>query len=118
MAPEDALRAFAKALAVGDVAGAAALFTEDATYDEPPVHFAGRAAIAGFIEDFAARHHTAAFTVSRSLVSLDGELAAAEWRWSYTRNVDGEDRAFEGVCFVAFRDGLIAAWRGFSARMR
>lgn len=117
MAPEDVLRAFAVALAGGDAAAAAALFAIDATYDEPPVHFAGRAAIHSFVADFAARHHDADFTVSRTLVSSDGTLAAAEWRWSYTRDADGEARIYEGACFIAFRDGLIAVWRGFSARI-
>ena len=118
MTPDEVLRAFGAALAAGDAAGAAALFTEDATYDEPPVHFAGRAAIARFIAEFAAHHHNAAFSVARALVSPDGALAAAEWRWSYIRDSDGEERLFEGASFISYRDGLIAAWRGFSARTR
>ena len=118
MAPEELLRAFGVALAAGDVASAARLFTPDATYDEPPAHFAGRQAIAGFVADFAARHHNASFAVLRALTSPDGALAAAEWRWSYTRDADGEARVYEGACFVTVRDGLIASWRGFSSRTR
>lgn len=118
MTPEEVLRAFSDALAAGDAAGATALFAQDATYEEAPVHFAGRVAIAGFIAEFAASHHDAAFTVSRIVVSPDRALAAAEWRWSYTRDSDDEARVFEGASFITFRDGLITAWRGFSARMR
>jgi ketosteroid isomerase-like protein len=118
MTPEAVLRAFGEALARGDADGAAALFAQDATYDEPPVHFAGRAAIAGFIGDFAARHHAVSFTVSQMLTSSNGALAAAEWRWSYMRDADGEARIFEGASFITFRDGQIATWRGFSTRVR
>ncbi len=116
LAPEATLRAFGERLASGDAEGAAACFTEDATYAEPPTHtFAGRAALRGFIADFAARHHNVSFTVTRLLMRADGQEAAAAWRWAYTRNADGQRRVFEGVCFVTFREGLIAAWLGYSA---
>ncbi|HEU0028100.1 MAG TPA: nuclear transport factor 2 family protein [Ktedonobacterales bacterium] len=117
MTSEEVLRAFGQRLAVGDAAGAAALFAADAIYDEPPAHFEGREAIEGFIVDFAATHHDADFTVLRALTRPDQVEAAAEWRWSYTRNADGERRVFEGACFITFRDGLIASWRGFSVRI-
>lgn len=117
MTPEEVLRAFGERLAAGDAAGAAVLFAPDAVYDEPPAHFAGRAAIEGFIADFAATHYDATFTVLRALTRPDQAEAAAEWRWSYTRDADGERRVFEGACFITFRDGLIASWRGFSALM-
>ncbi|HEX8732872.1 MAG TPA: nuclear transport factor 2 family protein [Ktedonobacterales bacterium] len=118
MTPAEVLRAFGERLASGDADGAAALFTEDATYDEPPMaSFRGRAAIHGFLADFAARHHDAHFTVARLLASPDGALAAAEWRWEYTRDTDDERRVFEGASFLTFRAGLIASWRGFSARL-
>ncbi len=118
MTPEEILRVFGQRLAEGDAAGAAALFAPNAMYDEPPVHFEGRAAIEGFIAEFAASHHDAEFTVLRALTRPDQMEAAAEWRWSYTRDADGERRVFEGASFMTFRDGLIASWRGFSARMR
>ena len=118
MTPEAVLLAFGERLASGDVDGAAALFTEDAAYAEPPhAIFSGRAAIYGFIADFAARHHDASFTVSHILTSADGQEAAAAWRWAYIRDADGERRVFEGMSFITLRDGLIASWRGFSARM-
>lgn len=116
MTPEEVLRAFGERLASGDADGAASLFTEDTAYAEPPhAIFDGRAAVYGFIADFAARHHDASFTVSRILAQPDGLLAAAEWRWAYTRDVDGERCIFDGISFITFRDGLIASWRGFSA---
>ncbi|HEX9039113.1 MAG TPA: nuclear transport factor 2 family protein [Ktedonobacterales bacterium] len=118
MTPEEVLRAFGERLAARDANGAAALFAEDATYDEPPVHFEGRAAIEGFITEFDASHYDARFMVHRALTSPDEALAAAEWRWSYTRDADDEARVFEGASFITFREGLIASWRGFSARMR
>ena len=117
MTPEEILRAFGERLATGDAAGAAALFAPDATYDEPPAHFEGRDAIAGFIVEFNASHHDASFIVLRALTRPDQAEAAAEWRWSYTRDATNERRVFEGTCFITFRDGLIASWRGFSARM-
>ena len=116
MSPEAILRAFSERLANGDAVGAAALFTEDAAYAEPPhAIFSGRAAIYGFIADFAARHHDASFTVSRILTRADGLEAAAEWRWAYTRDADGQRRVFDGISLITLRDGLIASWRGFSA---
>jgi uncharacterized protein (TIGR02246 family) len=116
MAPDETLRAFGERLASGDADGAAALFTEDATYAEPPANsFVGRAAIRGFVRDFAARHHDASFTISRMLTRPDGQEAAAAWRFAYTRDADGLSRVYEGMSFVTFRDGLIAAWHGYSA---
>ena len=115
---EATLRAFSDRLASGDAEGVAALFAEDATYNEAPAHhFAGRAALLAFVADFAARHHDVSFTVSRLLVSADGAEAAAEWRWAYTRDADGQRRAFAGASFLTFRAGLIASWRGYSARV-
>jgi limonene-1,2-epoxide hydrolase len=112
------LRRFGECLAQGDAEGAAALFTPDATYDEPPGHaFAGREALRAFIADFAAAHTGVSFSVVRTLEAPDGALVAAEWRWAYTRTADGQRRAFEGMSFVELRDGLIARWRGFSARV-
>jgi limonene-1,2-epoxide hydrolase len=117
MSPEDLLRAFGAALATGDAAAAWGLLAPVSVYDElPRFHFEGRPAISAFITDFAARHTEVSFTVARSLASADGALLAAEWRWAY-RRMDGAQRAFAGMCFVEVRDGLIARWRGFSARI-
>lgn len=113
------LARFAEALAQGDAQGGAACFALDATYSEPPrFAFSGRAAIAGFFADFAARHHDVSFTVARVLVAPDEPLAAAEWRFAYTGNRDGVRTIFEGMSWVELApDGLIARWRGFSARV-
>ncbi|WIG61695.1 MAG: hypothetical protein OJF49_004443 [Ktedonobacterales bacterium] len=112
------LRAFGDCLAQGDADGAMALFTPDALYEEPPAHtFTGRDALHAFIADFAARHTAVSFTILRALSSPTGDLLAAEWRWAYTRTVDGTRRVFEGISFVELRDGLIAHWRGYSARL-
>jgi uncharacterized protein (TIGR02246 family) len=115
----DALLArFATCLERGDTEGAAALFAQDAEYDEPPhAHFAGREAIRAFIADFTARHRRVRYEVVRTLTAPDGQLTAAEWRFSYTRTADGSALHFEGMSWVELRDGLIARWRGFSARV-
>ena len=45
-------------------------------------------------------------------------LAAIEWRFAYTRTSDGARTVFEGMCWLELAaDGLIARWRGFSARV-
>lgn len=112
----DILRTFGAYLARGDYAAAAALFAPDALYEEPPrFHFAGRDALRTFFRDFAARHSNVSFTVQCTLADPSGMLLAAEWRWEYTRDADGEQRTFAGMCFVDLRDGLITHWRGYSA---
>lgn len=114
----DILAAFASCLEHGDAAGAAALFAEDARYEEPPrFAFTGREAIGAFLADFAARHHDVSYTVRRVLTSRDGDEAAAEWRFAHTRTSDGAWVAYEGMSFLTLRDGHIAAWRGYSARL-
>jgi uncharacterized protein (TIGR02246 family) len=110
------LHAFGRALEAGDADGAAGLFTADTVYVEPPAYqLSGSAALRDFIADFLARHHDVRFTLRRVLAAPDGSMLAAEWRWAYVRTADGTPRAFEGMCFVDLRDGLIARWRGFSA---
>ncbi len=109
------LQTFGVLVEQGDAEGAAALFAADARYEEPPQPLlAGREAIRAFFADFAARHSHARFTIGRAIVDPAGDRLAAEWRWSYTRDADGEQRAYEGMSFVEFRGGLIASWRGFS----
>lgn len=112
------LRAFGDCLARGDADGAAALFTPDAIYEEPPAHtFTGRDALRAFIADFAARHTAVSLTIQRALPSTTGNLLAAEWRWAYTRTIDGTRRIFDGISFIELHDGLITHWRGYSARL-
>jgi limonene-1,2-epoxide hydrolase len=113
------LQTFGVLVEHGDVDGAAALFTEDARYEEPPhPPLVGRAAIRAFLADFAARHSDAQFAIQRAIVDPAGDRLAAEWRWSYTRDADDEQRMYEGISIVELRDGQIASWRGFSALVR
>jgi limonene-1,2-epoxide hydrolase len=113
------LQTFGVLVERGDADGAAALFAEDARYEEPPLPpLAGREAIRAFLADFAVRHSNARFTIQRAIVDPAGDRLATEWRWSYTRNADSERRVYEGMSFVEFRGGLIAWWRGFSALAR
>jgi uncharacterized protein (TIGR02246 family) len=112
---EEALARFADALASGDADVAAEMFTQDATYEEPP-HFRleGREAIYAFLRDFAARHSGARFTLSRSIGDRTRGLLAAEWEWRYVSASDGQERAFSGLSFITFAGEKIASWRGLS----
>jgi uncharacterized protein (TIGR02246 family) len=111
----EVLRAFGERLERGDADGVAALFTPDATYQEPPVYaFSGREEIRAFVADFAARHSEVSFAMVRAFVDPSGSQLAAEWRFAYTRTADGTRRIFEGISMVELRGGLIASWRGSS----
>jgi len=111
----ETLRAFAERLEHGDADGVAALFTEGATYQEPPVYaFTGRDEMRKFVADFAARHTDVSFTINRGFANASGKQLAAEWRFAHTRLADGARRVFEGICMVELRGGLIASWRGYS----
>jgi len=115
MAALDVLHAFAERLERGDAEGVAALFTSDATYQEPPVYaFSGQDAMRAFVADFAARHTDVNFTILRSFAAAAGLQVAAEWRFDYTRSADGTRRVFEGISMIEMSDGLIASWRGYS----
>jgi limonene-1,2-epoxide hydrolase len=112
------LQRFAERLTSGDIAEAAALFTPDARYSEPPRSaLAGRAAIATFFADFAARHTDVSFQVIRALADPSGNLVAAEWRFAHTRTADGERVVYEGMSWLECSGGAITRWRGFSARV-
>jgi limonene-1,2-epoxide hydrolase len=120
--PAALLRAFGAALERGDPEAAATCFAPEAVYEEPPrFAFAGRAAIAEFVRDFAARHTNVRFEVVRVLAGpadggpADGTLAAAEWRFSHTRAADGVHAAYAGMSFVELAGGRITRWRGYSA---
>ena len=109
------LRTFGLHLEHRDYDAAAMLFAADALYEEPPAfRFAGREALRAFFRDFFERHSDVRFTVGRALANPSGTLLACEWRWEYTRDADGEHRAFEGMCFVDLYDGLITRWHGYS----
>jgi uncharacterized protein (TIGR02246 family) len=114
--PTAVLRALAECWQRGDADAAAARFAPDASYSEPPAFAAsGRAAIHAFFADFAARHHAVTFDIVRVLEAPDGTLAAAEWRFAHTRTADGKRAAYEGMCWIELRDGLVARWHGYSA---
>ena len=114
----EVLARFAACLERGDAEGATALFAPDAEYSEPPhAQFVGSAAIHAFIADFVARHHAVRYEVVRTLTAPDGALTAAEWRFGYTRTADDKRTQFEGMSWVELREGRIARWRGFSARI-
>ena len=115
--PVETLRAFGAAIERGEPAVATDLFAPDATYEEPPAPILhGRVALLTFFADFAARHSDVSFTISRAFADADNTLVAAEWRFAYTRTLDGARRVYEGISILDFTaDGRIASWRGFSA---
>ena len=111
----DILRTFGLYLERGDYDAAALLFAMDAVYAEPPAfRFEGREALRAFFRDFTERHSQVAFTVERAVADAAGTLLAAEWRWAYTRDADGQRRAFAGMCFVDLDAGVVTRWRGYS----
>ena len=74
---------FSECWRTGDAQGAAALFSNNALYSEPPAHeLRGNAAIAAFFQRFFASNEVVEFSFSRILIG-DGE-AAAEWSFVYT----------------------------------
>ena len=117
--PLATLRAFGAAIEQGEPAVAADLFAPDATYEEPPAPILrGHAALLAFLSDFAARHHAVSFTISRAFADAANTRVAAEWRFAYTRDEDGERRVYEGISIAACDNvGRITSWRGFSARL-
>jgi len=114
--PVATLRAFGMALTRGEPRVAADLFAPDATYEEPPAPILrGRAALGAFFSDFANRHSDVGFTISRAFANASNMRVAAEWRFAYTRTVDGTRRVYTGISILEFTpDGLIASWRGIS----
>jgi SnoaL-like domain len=116
--PRAVLERFAACLERGDPDGAASCFAPGATYSEPPrFAFAGREAIREFLADFAARHREISFTVVRTLAAPGGDLLAAEWRFAHTRLGEDAGAVYEGMSWIELDGGLIARWRGFSARV-
>jgi uncharacterized protein (TIGR02246 family) len=114
--PEAVLRALADCWQRGDADAAAALLASDAVFSEPPAPaLSGRAAIHAFFADFAARHHAVTFDIVRVLPAPDGTLAAAEWRFAFTRTADGKQTVYEGMCWIELRGGLVTRWHGFFA---
>jgi uncharacterized protein (TIGR02246 family) len=99
-----------------DAQGAAALFTENALYSEPPAHeLQGRSTIAAFFHSFFSQHQSIEFAFHRILIG-DGE-AAAEWTFAYTRASDVRRQRRTGIAFIDTASGRIHVWRSFSARL-
>ncbi|HKW23896.1 MAG TPA: nuclear transport factor 2 family protein [Ktedonobacterales bacterium] len=117
--PVATLQAFGAAIEQSKPTVAADLFAPDATYEEPPAPMlCGHDALLAFFTDFAARHSNVSFTISRAFADASNAYVAAEWRFAYTRTEDGTRRVYEGISILEFTaDGLIARWRGFSARL-
>ena len=115
--PVETLRAFSAAITQGEPTAAADLFAPNATYEESPAPILrGRDALLAFFADFANRHHDVSFTIARAFNDTSNTHVAAEWRFAYTRTLDGARRVYEGISILDFTaDGRIASWRGFSA---
>ena len=107
------LRAFCDAVEQRNGAAFAALFTEDGVYHDVFYGaFAGRAKIAGMIDDWFYR--TARdFRWDMHAPVSDGETLYARYTFSYRSTLPeakGARAMFEGVAIMKLRDGLIAEY--------
>src|ERR1700704_4390596 len=107
------LRAFCDAVERRNGAAFAALFTEDGVYHDVFYGaFAGRAKIAGMIDDWFYR--TAAdFRWDMHAPVSDGETLYARYTFSYRSTLPeakGSRAMFEGVAIMKLRDGKIAEY--------
>src|SRR5882762_12038909 len=107
------LRAFCDAAEQRNGAAFAALFTEDGVYHDVFYGaFAGRAKIAGMIDDWF--HRTATdFRWDMHAPVSDGETLYARYTFSFRSTLPeaaGARAMFEGVAIMKLRDGLIAEY--------
>jgi ketosteroid isomerase-like protein len=111
---EEMLRTFCDCVERRDGAGFAALFADDGVYHDVFYGaFAGRAKIAGMIEDWFYR--TARdFRWDMHEPVTDGRMLYARYTFSYVSTLPeaaGKRVGFEGVSIMKLRDGLIADYR-------
>ncbi len=108
------LRAFCDAVERRDGKAFAMLFTEDGVYHDVFYGvFAGRAAIAGMIDDWFYRTATDFRWDMHAPVS-DGETLYARYTFSYRSTLPeagGARAMFEGVAIMNLREGRIASYR-------
>lgn len=104
---------FTAAVAAGDGARFAALFTEDGVYDDVFYgEFKGRAEIARMLEGLFHRDGENFVWQMLDPVS-DGHTGYARWLFSYDGRIDpikGERIYMDGVGLFTLRDGLIARY--------
>jgi ketosteroid isomerase-like protein len=108
------LRAFCDAVERRDGKAFAMLFTEDGVYHDVFYGvFAGRAAIAGMIDDWFYRTATDFRWDMHAPVS-DGETLYARYTFSYRSTLPeagGARAMFEGVAIMNLREGRITSYR-------
>jgi ketosteroid isomerase-like protein len=113
MNPTAMLRTFCDAVEQHDGAAFAALFTEDGVYHDLFYGaFAGRAKIAGMIDDWFYRTAEDFRWDMHDPVS-DGKTLYARYTFSYrstSPEAQGARAMFEGVAIMTLRDGLIAVY--------
>lgn len=102
------LDALAAAWAAQDAAAAAACFTDDATYIEPPSEqlFHGRRQLLAY---FSALEPGTYLTFNRVWFDEHDQIGASEFSFG----VAGRESADHGVAVIKLRDGLIHAWREY-----
>jgi len=114
MTPQQLVDSVARAVDTRDGAAMAALFTEDGVYHDVFYgEFAGRARIAELVNDWIYR---AARDTRWDMFDPVGndERVYARYVWSYVSTLPeagGKRVAFEGVCMLELRGGLIAEYR-------
>ncbi len=106
MTPREVLRAIAAAWNSGRPVDAAACFTEDALYLEPPdkQRYVGRAELVEFFGPDPLRMEWHGIAYDEATQTAYGE---------YTFR--GRNQ-YHGVVVAAFRDGLVASWREYQYR--
>ena len=114
MNPTAMLRAFCDAVEQRNGADFADLFTEDGVYHDVFYGtFAGRAAIAGMVDDWFYRAATDFRWDMHTPVS-DGETLYARYTFSFRSTLPeagGARAMFEGVAIMTLRGGKIASYR-------
>jgi ketosteroid isomerase-like protein len=112
--PQQLAESVAHAVDTRDGAAMAALFTEDGVYHDVFYgEFAGRARITELVNDWIYRAARDTHWDMFDAVS-DGERLYARYVWSYVSTLPeagGKRVAFEGVCMLKLRDGLITEYR-------
>lgn len=101
---ESWLDAYGRAWETHDTAALAALFTDDATYQETPFEspMQGQAAICGY--GIEARQSQNEVHFSYEVLAVDKDVGIARWRASFVRVPSGARVALDGILVAVLND--------------